>query len=159
MSACLFLKQNLGYFFIFQLLFQATEACFYFKQSLLLIPLLHERVKENFTLQILLRAHRLEWTNIVQREEKLQGKAVRSSVSALVEQTQAQGMPRALLGSMCCKGILFGAIKARKKRDEGQERASKSCYLPTFLFCTETAPGSAGEAQVSLVWIEFITNQ
>lgn len=111
-SACLFLKQNMNT----QLLVQITEL------NLLLIFLLCERVKENFMLQILLRAHRLECTNIVQREEKLQGKSVKSSVSALVEQSQAQGVPRALLGSMCCKGILSGAIKARKKRDEVQEQ-------------------------------------
>lgn len=102
-------------------------------------------------LQILLRAHRLECPNIVHREEKLQGKAVKSSVTALVWQSQAQGVPRALLGSMCCKGILLGAIKGRKKRDEGQETAIKPCYLTTFLLCTEMSPGSAHEAQVSLV--------
>lgn len=105
-----------------QILVQITEL------SLLLILLLHERVEENFTLQILLRAHGLECTNVVHREERLQGKAVKSSVSALVQQSQAQGMPRALLGSMCCKGIYLGQLKAGRK---GMKVRKQSVNLAT----------------------------
>lgn len=62
------------------------------------------------------------------------------------------GNAQGIAGLHVLQGDLFGAIKGREKRDEGQETISKSCYLTTFLFGAEIAPGCAREARVSLVW-------
>lgn len=43
-------------------------------------------------------------------------------------------------------GVLSGAIKARKKSDEGQEMNIKSCYLTMFLSCKEIFHGCPYEA-------------
>lgn len=77
----------------------------------------------------------------------LQGKAVKSSVTALLVAEPWTGNAKGIAGPPCAtRRFLSSAIKARKKSDEGQEMNIKSWYLTMFQPCTEIFHGCPYEA-------------